>query len=244
MKANFAEIMESIQGEGLLLGSKQVFLRFTGCNLRCSYCDTPASREHMPTGRLFIKTGSRQEAEIFTNPLSAEQVHSYITDRFSSSWISLTGGEPLLWTDFIKELALTFKNSGYKFLLETNGTLGEQLSECLPFIDMISMDIKLPSATASDCWDLHHSFLLKAREKPCYIKVVVTADTTFQEIKQAASLVKSVGAGIPLILQPVTCKSNCGCVPIDKLLAMQKLVLEELNDVRIIPQLHPLMGLI
>lgn len=243
MKASLTEIMESVQGEGLLAGVRQVFLRFNGCNLRCSYCDTAESLERLPQGKLFPHTGNRKQAESFANPLSVEQVKLLI-ERFNSSWISLTGGEPLLWPEFIKELAFSIKAQGYKFLLETNGTLDHQLGECLAFMDMISMDIKLPSATGCDCWELHHRFLLKARQKPCYIKVVVTSESTCEEIRQAVYLIKSIDPAIPLILQPVTSSNNYEVVRMEDLLVMQAWGLKELQEVRIIPQLHPLMGLI
>ncbi|MEM4195978.1 MAG: 7-carboxy-7-deazaguanine synthase QueE, partial [Methanothermobacter sp.] len=45
MKAPIMEVFSSIQGEGLLLGKRQIFIRFAGCNLNCSYCDTPESRD-------------------------------------------------------------------------------------------------------------------------------------------------------------------------------------------------------
>ncbi|MDD2619368.1 MAG: 7-carboxy-7-deazaguanine synthase QueE [Syntrophomonadaceae bacterium] len=243
MKAELTEIMESIQGEGLLLGTSQVFLRFAGCNLKCIYCDTLASREPSRFCSLYCQTGSRDQMERITNPLSIEDICALV-QRFSSSWISLTGGEPLLWAGFIAELMAVLKPGGYKFLLETNGTLEQELERCLPFIDMLSMDFKLPSATACDCWDLHQRFLLKARDKPCYVKIVITADTAYNEISTAAAIIKSVDKRIPLILQPVTPFNTCRAPGMDYLLELQKTVLQELQDVRIIPQIHPFMRLI
>ncbi|MDD3268900.1 MAG: 7-carboxy-7-deazaguanine synthase QueE [Syntrophomonadaceae bacterium] len=244
MKAEFTEIMESIQGEGLLLGVKQVFLRFAGCNLCCSYCDTQASKEYSELCRLHKKTGSRELVEEISNPLSKQQLIDLV-QQFNSSWVSLTGGEPLLWADFIAILMAELKPRGYKFLLETNGTMEPELVKCLPLIDMISMDFKLPSATGCDCWDLHERFLLRAREKPCYVKIVITADTTCSELSTAVDIIKSVDKGISLILQPVTPGHDCGQAPgMEYLLALQKLALGELDDVRLIPQIHPFMGLI
>lgn len=243
MKAELTEIMESIQGEGLLLGVKQVFLRFAGCNLSCAYCDTPASRGRSEFCCLYRKTGSRELVEEISNPLKSEQVADLVR-QFDASWVSFTGGEPLLWADFIAEIMGVLKPQGYKFLLETNGTLEQELDKCLPLIDMISMDFKLPSAAAADCWDRHRNFLLKAREKPCYVKIVITADTTYSEINTAVEIIKSIDPKIPLILQPVTPGHGASASDFNFSLALQDLALQELEDVRLIPQIHPFMGLI
>ncbi|MEN6324825.1 MAG: 7-carboxy-7-deazaguanine synthase QueE [Syntrophomonas sp.] len=243
MKAELTEIMESIQGEGLLLGVKQVFLRFAGCNLSCAYCDTPASRGPSELCRLYSKTGSKELAEEISNPLSSEQIVDLVR-QFDASWISFTGGEPLLWADSIADLMAVFKPHGYKFLLETNGTLVQELDKCLPLLDMISMDFKLPSATGYDCWDRHRHFLLKARKKPCYVKIVITADTTYNEINTAVELIKSIDKKVPLVLQPVTPGYGAPASALGFLLTLQDLALQELEDVRLIPQMHPFMGLI
>ena len=166
MKARLAEIMESVQGEGLLVGSRQVFLRFSGCNLRCSYCDTESSIEAQPYCRVSHTTGRGDLWQNVPNPLSVDQIIELLSN-YSSQWISLTGGEPLLWADFISELGSRLKPQGYKFhagdqwhCFMSNWIL------CLPCLDMISMDFKLPSATGEDNWSKHSQFLVRAVNKP------------------------------------------------------------------------------
>ena len=109
------EIFQSIQGEALYIGEKQIFIRFCGCNLSCKYCDTDFKKD--------------EEVKIFgldkqlSNPVSAEKLLEIIKN-YDAKTISLTGGEPLLQTDFLREfLPLTNK----KIYLETNGTLPEKL---------------------------------------------------------------------------------------------------------------------
>jgi organic radical activating enzyme len=235
--------MESIQGEGLLVGSRQVFLRFTGCNLRCAYCDTPASFEPLPYCQVAKVTGRGDLWEQVSNPFSVEQIIEKLKN-YSSQWISLTGGEPLLWTDFIKEMGAQLKPQGYKLLLETNGTLYKQLRECLPFIDMISMDFKLPSATGFNCKEMHAQFLTVAGNTPIYIKIVIDTNVEGKEIEAALEIITAVNPNITLILQPVTPIKNVVAPRIEKLLDLQKICQEKILDVRIIPQIHKMMGLI
>ena len=125
MDAPIIEIFSSIQGEGLLIGERQIFVRFAGCNLDCSYCDTKNS----------------QSANVGTM-MSVNQVLDEIeklrTDDLGS--ISYTGGEPMLHADFIAEL---INKTEEKSLLETNGTLPKELTK-LEGLDWASMDIKLP----------------------------------------------------------------------------------------------------
>ena len=63
--------------------------------------------------------------------------------------MSLTGGEPLLQVDFIKNLAPKIKERGLKVYLETNGTMPERLSEIIGHVDTVAMDVKLPSISGT-----------------------------------------------------------------------------------------------
>lgn len=243
MKANLAEIMESVQGEGLLVGTRQVFLRFSGCNLRCSYCDTITSMEAQPYCRVIYTTGRGDVGENMPNPLSIDQIVDTISS-YCSKWISLTGGEPLIWNNFISELSRRLKPRGYNFMLETNGTLYEQLETCLEGLDLISMDIKLPSATGEDNWSKHMQFLIRAVNKPTYAKVVVDSKVSDSEIRETVKIIAAVNADIPLILQPVTPVKDVYPPNMEKIIRLQKMCLEKIRDVRVIPQIHKYMGLI
>lgn len=243
MKARLAEIMESVQGEGLLVGSRQVFLRFSGCNLRCSYCDTKNSLEIEPYCRVSHTTGRGDIWQHVPNPLSMDQIVELLS-KYNSQWISLTGGEPLLWADFIRELGNRLKPQGYKFMLETNGILYDQLDECLSCLDMISMDFKLPSATGEDNWSKHTQFLLRAVNKPIYTKIVIDTNVSEAEVKEAVKILAAVNANIPLILQPVTPIDDIYPPDMEVILKLQKMCLEDIWDVRIIPQLHKYIGLV
>ena len=67
MTAPIVELFSSLQGEGLLVGERQVFVRFAGCNLECAYCDTPAARSAPPTCRVEATPGAQDWQEL---PLS------------------------------------------------------------------------------------------------------------------------------------------------------------------------------
>jgi len=103
------EIFSSIQGEGLRKGEPTLFIRFSGCNLKCSFCDT----------KYAWKDGQ---------PYSAAQVLAEvrkIRQSFPARWVCLTGGEPLLQD--IAELTHTLKKEGLKIQIETNATLYRSL---------------------------------------------------------------------------------------------------------------------
>lgn len=237
MKAYIAEIMESIQGEGLTAGARQIFVRFCGCNLRCSYCDTKSSLVKPERGFFYPQTGKTQDQKSFLNPLDISSAIEII-QNFSSSWISFTGGEPLLWVEFINEFVMQLKPKGYRFLLETNGTLVQELKKCLNTIDIISMDFKLPSATGEDNWKKHYFFLKEAALRSCYVKVVVNKDTEEEELEHVFDIVKKVDYRIPVFLQPATIMGKPDLTLIPFLLEMQEKGLNYLNDIRIMPQMH------
>ena len=219
MTADIIEIFSSIQGEGKFAGCRQVFVRFAGCNLNCAYCDTDFS--------------SRD------NFMTAEQVSAIIkkySDDTPIHSVSFTGGEPLLHGKFILEVAELINN---KIFLETNGTLYNQLEKILPAIDIISMDIKLPSVIGKNLFDLHRKFIEIAGAKDLYIKIVVSAETVEDEFIAAIDLIPK---NILLVIQPVTPCNNIKIASAEKILSLQSLALKKISDVRVIPQTHRIIS--
>ena len=230
MSARIIEIFSSIQGEGVYVGQPHLFIRFWNCNLACAYCDTDYK-------------GSYQEYSC--QQLSVE-VQALVRKEGPFHSISLTGGEPLLWWKFLKEFLPTAKEFGPKIYLETNGTLPDALEQVLPWTDIIAMDIKPPSATRDrGVWEAHEIFLRKAVEagKELFIKVVVTKETSEEEMERVFELVASVDGRIPLVLQPVTPWGTVLDRPeAGQLDRWKSSARRRCADVRVIPQVHRILG--
>ena len=147
--------------------------------------------------------------------------------------VSLTGGEPLLHTDFIKEFA---QFSPIPIYLETNATLYEQLNSVIDYIEYVSADIKLPSATGMPAqWDIHDKFFEIANKKNLYAKVVFDSKITDDEIENVCHLAKK--HNIELVLQPMM----IGKTPSIKSEFMQQILdrcLQKHKRTRLIPQVH------
>lgn len=244
-EAPLIEIFSSIQGEGILVGCRQIFLRLPHCNLDCRYCDTDFAVTDLC--QVEDPPGSGQ-LRALENPLALEQVQALITGWCQDApgahhSISVTGGEPLVnhetlaaWLPALRQVLPIY--------LETNGTLPAELENLIPSIDWVSMDIKLNSQTGlTTDWDLHRKFLQIANRTSCYVKMVVGATTATLELQQAAELVAETSSEIPLILQPVTIDERIG-VSTRALLEMQQLIAATHPNVRIIPQTHRFMGLL
>jgi len=237
---NVVEVFSSIQGEGQCVGYRQVFVRLAGCNLECAFCDTPDSRKIVARGHIEMTAGKR-DFQIISNPISVDELSRYVNNLLilPHHSVSLTGGEPLCQAGAIAKLAPLINGRIY---LETNGTLSSELSMVLPHIDMISMDIKLPSVTRQNLWQQHGEFLSLANTRSVFVKVVVTNKTSTEEFQQAIDLIKAVNHDIPLIIQPVTPIRDCEGVTPEMVLIWQEQALKKLHDVRVIPQTHKFMG--
>lgn len=229
LTAPVAEIFCSLQGEGLYAGQRQVFLRFAGCNLRCGYCDEPAALD-------------RAAAATMTAPEAAAAVLKLARARKSKN-ISLTGGEPLLHWNFIKALAPLLKKGGLRLHLETNGVLYRELRKTAPLMDVIAMDIKLPSSTGqSGLWAAHKKFLAAAPEKT-FIKTVLTAGTTMADFGKAVALASAVLPVVPFFIQPATGRRGGAKPPGKKFLREACcLAASRLSNVKVLPQQHPIWG--
>ncbi|RLE42526.1 7-carboxy-7-deazaguanine synthase QueE [Candidatus Woesearchaeota archaeon] len=219
-KAKISEVFKSIQGEGIYAGLVQIFIRFFGCNLNCSFCDTRLS----------------EYVQMSCNQL-LERISFFGKD---TSWVSITGGEPLLQVECLKEFFPLLKNKGYNIYLETNGTLPDNLSPLIGYIDVVSMDFKLPSSTGcGNYFDVHRRFLEISRAKDVFVKMVITPDTSEDDLEEAVSIIHNISPHIPVVLQPVH--------PLEELLKekvgyFKYRVEEYLRNVRIVPQLHKVTG--
>lgn len=233
------EVFASIQGEGLYTGQRQTFVRFAGCNLTCDYCDTPSSRERRPAVyRIEKSPGSGVFYEV-PNPTTPKALAA-ACKLLASKVVSVTGGEPLYQPEFAAALASELKADGFRVYLETNGTLREGLESVLRSVDVLAMDIKLPSAAGCQCWEDHAHFLAAAQasEVETFVKAVVSSTTGEGEISHAARIVSTVDRRIPMVIQPMTGGER---IAAKTLMRLQDAALAELDDVRVIPQCHKML---
>lgn len=218
------EFFVSIQGEGPYVGYKQLFIRFCRCNLTCKYCDTEFLAS---TG---AKEYSAQELFDAISTLDLTGIHS----------ISLTGGEPLLETTFLKEFLPLVKGLG-KIYLETNATLAAQFKEIKDLVDIVSADIKLTSSTGiKDLTARHDEFFAACAGKDTYAKVVFDGAITEDEILETARLAQKYG--LELVLSPMMLGHKMSVTP-EFVTAVHNKYLTHYDRVRVIPQVHKFIGL-
>lgn len=229
-KAEITDIFSSIQGEGIFVGARQIFVRFKSCNMACEFCDTPnegSGKEYSPTQLI---------NEIRVLDEAGGSHHS----------VSLTGGEPLVYTEFLKVFLPILKKNGFLSYLETNGTLPDELEKIIEFTDIVAMDFKLPSSTGGrEYWKEHLEFLKIAVRKKVFVKAVVTTDTNKDDIEKASSLIRQVKRSIPFIIQPATpVKKSDNKVGENRLLEFLDIASKnEIENSRVLPQLHKMLGI-
>ncbi len=228
--AKINELFFSIQGEGVFIGYPQVFIRFAGCNLSCRYCDLPKN--------LSVKT--------LTVPKLVNRILTIIKERGSVHSVSLTGGEPLLQTDFLTGFLPLLKRKKIPIYLETNGTLPAELKKVGKYLDFIAMDLKIPSTTEQVArWCAHRHFLQECQQLPSqiFVKVVATNGTDSGEINYAAKLVRKINSKIPLIIQPALDRSGQPEISGQKLIHLFQTAFKILPTTRLIPPVHQFLHL-
>ena len=183
-----SEIFHSIQGEGRLSGVPSVFIRTSGCNLRCVWCDTPY-------------TSWRPDGKEMTVEEILHAIESYPLDH-----VVLTGGEPLLSHE-IEELSVTLKTAGAHVTIETAATIFKPVS-----CDLVSMSPKLSNSTPwqkqhgrfaamHDQHRLNYNVVQRFIDSYDYqLKFVVDREQDFAEVRQIVDALKNVDTSRVLIM--------------------------------------------
>jgi len=217
------DIFYSYQGEGPYVGYPQIFIRFFGCNIHCQYCDEPDLPEQK-------KKWDKKDVLTVLNPFFKKPIHS----------ISITGGEPLLHTGSIIELAPELP---FPLYLETNGLLPEALEKVMSLFTYFSVDFK---PGYQEKFEKFMLTLLPRIETGAFPSVFVKyVMTEYQELEliHLKSILEKINPFIPCIIQPVTPYGNIkkGPSPVELEQAYSFLSLT-LKDLRIIGQTHKLIG--
>ncbi len=221
-----SEIFSSLQGEGTRLGEKHIFIRFEECHIHCTYCDEDKPGKLMTLGEV------------------VDEVRNLEKTEGPHSFVSLTGGEPLLYVTFLKPLAEALKNENFKIYLETNGILTKPLQDLLPLCDCIAMDMKPASVTGEkNFYDEHRNFLEIAKTKETFIKLVISKALDIEEFDHLMEIVSETAPEVPVILQPVSGElEGHEDAELMRLLAdlQRRASLKKLN-VRIVPRFHKIL---
>ncbi len=151
------EIFKSIQGESTYAGTPCVFVRLTGCNLRCSYCDTTYAYE--------------EGIDMSVNEIVKE------IEGYDCKNVCITGGEPLLQKNVYKLINL-LKTKSYKIFVETNGTLDIDL---LPGNIIRIMDVKCPDSGMNKEMDWRNLERLRGDDE---VKFVMSSKKDYEWAKR------------------------------------------------------------
>jgi 7-carboxy-7-deazaguanine synthase len=179
------EIYKSIQGESTHAGLPCVFVRLTGCNLRCSWCDS----EYTFTG------GHR---------MTVEEIVEEVERLSPSGLVEITGGEPMLQEREVVPLMQRLLDDGYTVLLETSG---ERPLERVPKGVVKIVDVKCPNSGAPDSFDMQN---LEALDSADEVKFVLSdrADYEFaRDFEARHNLARRVTA---VLFSPAFSKDSSG----------------------------------
>ena len=177
-----AESFVSINGEGQLAGALALFLRFTGCNLKCDWCDT--------------KWANEKDAPFeFASVSRLTDIAKDAIEKHDVKCVTLTGGEPLL-QEGIEDLILSLTRLGLRVEIETNGSVPIEpfMKQCRP---VFTVDYKLPSSRMERFMHTDNIALLREWDT---LKFVCGSR---EDLYRAAEVIKDYKPLCPVFLSPV-----------------------------------------
>lgn len=235
MNVRLFEIFTSIEGEGILYGTKTLFVRLAGCPFECFYCDTASA--------LPMDSGTSHEIREACAMIEASlEPNTYK--------VNFTGGDPLVQSDAVIEMAKFVQSKGIPTYMESSCYDSEKFGKVLPYMDFVKIEFKTRESEFVD--QSHHPRLLKnaleclrrsiALKKQPYVKVVVSArtdDDSFGEILDAVFDEISETEISGFVIQPTHGMEEPG---LERLLELYDMTRPRYGEVRIVPQLHKIIG--
>ena len=235
MKVRLFEIFTSVEGEGILYGTKTLFVRLAGCPFTCFYCDT---KESLPLDS--GKEYSIEDANHLIDSSLKNQTYK----------VNFTGGDPLIQHEAVALLAKHIQDKKIPTYLESSCFDVDRFNHVLQFIDIVKIEFKTKD---SDFVDSKHYEKLISHTMKClissvkskkttYIKVVVSSKTQPNEF---AKLVQEIFDKVSkddidgFIIQPTYGISEPS---LELLLELYDLVYPHYIDVKVVPQLHKFIG--
>jgi organic radical activating enzyme len=232
------------------VGERQVFVRLARCDLRCAFCDTPESYPTPETARIQLRAPHGRE-ERPANPLAVADLIAAVRRLDDPpgvhAGVSISGGEPLLHPNAVHALAVGFRALGLAVHVETGGHRPGAVRHVLEVVDTFTPDLKLQSATGAPTpWDAHAETyeILAGAGKAVAVKAVVGATTPPEEVAEAAAFAARHLPDVPFVLQPVTPFGEGPARPTTGHLYELHAAAGSVHpDVRVIPQVHRMLGL-
>ena len=235
MKVRLFEVFTSVEGEGILYGTKTLFVRLAGCPFSCFYCDT---KESLP-----LDSGieySIDDANQLINKKLKNQTYK----------VNFTGGDPLIQHEAVALLAKNIQNKKIPTYLESSCFDVDRFNHVLPFIDIVKIEFKTKD---SDFIDSQHYEKLISHTMKClqssvdakkitYIKIVVSSKTQPDDFEKLINEIFTIISKDDIdgfIIQPTYGISEPS---LDLLLNLYDLVFPFYIDVKVVPQLHKLIG--
>lgn len=245
-RAALIEIFDSIQGEGRFVGAPMAFLRTATCPLRCSYCDTPHSYVAGADFAVTLPSGVRHVSNPIGAVDAARWVRASITSPRRPHPVSATGGEPLVFPQFLRELGDAL-GPDLPLHLETAALDASALRVVLPVLRHLSADYKLPETIGGAHHGAAHVACVAAALAhggiSVDVKLVLTPSVADASFAAALSDLAPFRADVLLVLQPVTpYAAEARATDPDALARWSHLALAAGFEVRVLPQVHKILA--
>ena len=212
-----SEIFKSIQGEGILSGRPSIFIRFSGCNQSCVWCDTPDKPSNENITPFDVMETIRENPD-----------HDVV----------ITGGEPMLHSNVVSKIIMAINQYAYREItIETNGTIA-------PYYwspTLWSISPKLHSSGTEYSPSIIQQFC-NVDNANLQFKFVVSEDDE-QDLIDFVDICSHIDNTIPIIVQPVAYDNDAKTIYMSRYKSLIKTILDLKlpNNIRITPQLHKLI---